>query len=248
MKVYIDKITKGVVLVPSPLTLEFEVPDTFTKEVDVQKGFVQKKDSNNNLLYYKNEIGLEETTESITVIEYIEVPRVITYVDSNGVSHTETIIEKVPSKWNDNKPVMIPNITKMIVDIKTYPLYFNLDDVATYKYTEMLKNSHCSNIAVSLFVYNDIDMSYASHNANTGIGVLEIAPKGAVKLKPITLNTVSNHFNLLENIDKNIEVYINDNLMVDSIYESVTNFNSIVVTLKNKSTNYTNVNSLVLGY
>lgn len=126
---------------------------------------------------------------------------------------------------------------------------FTLDDIVTAKYRNILEKSSCDYIIAQEFIDQGINIKDEHHAANTGIGFIQLLPKGQAKTYLIELDEVVNTIELLlYEGDPQVELYVNDVKVENNKVSLSSKTSSITVTFKNPTDKALLINAYALGY
>lgn len=253
MQIYIDKINNKVLTAPTSFTQTIDIPENLTKEIKVYNGMIQKVNDLKQRLYKPKDEPfqetIQETIEAITVIKYEEKEIVNSYYDSDGIEHNDKVITQVPVEWVDNEPIMIPNMISKTISFLDSPSSFTVDDLITAKYREVLEKSSYEFIIASEFIEQNINIKEVDHAANTGIGFIQLLPKGQAKTNLIELDAEASTLELLlYEGDPQVELYVNDVKVQNNKVSLSSKTNNIIVTFKNPTDKALLINAYALGY
>ena len=208
---------------------EGNVVDTFTTTKAVNEDYesntpimeeVQKTSDKGNLVYLK------------PIIKTIEYPK---------YDHTEEVTEET------DRPVMVENLAWVSKDLIHNPECFSIHEVLREMYLNIVNNSTYDYIIGEMFLSED-DIELDKSFANTGVGIVQLPPKGNVQFKPIELEAPSNKFKVVSDIPEGMTMYINGKKIKDGLVELSSVTTSIKVKFYNSTGNFLDVNAFTILY
>lgn len=249
MLINIDRFSRCVVSNYTPFCLQIEVSGNLniTKTIQTYAGMIQKLNDKSEPLYMLDE--KEETTQDKIITKWEEKPQVVKILDQDGNFKEDTIVKKIPVEWINNEPVMISKYTNKIIEFKDDPSAFNLDDIVTAKYRNILEKSTYDYIIAQEFIEQNIDVSDKDHAANIGVGFVQLLPKGQAKTHEIELDEATSIFQLLSyEGSAAVEIYINNVKVQNNKVLLPDKTNKIVITFKNPTDRDIILNAYSIGY
>lgn len=170
----------------------------------------------------------------------------------NPVYEEKKVIQviQVPDEFEENKPCMVPVYKDVVVDIFSNPEEFDITELLSKQYEQLLADSTYDNIVADMFINEyDIDFSYENHKANTGAFVCCLHPQGSVQLKEIPLEKSANVFELLEaEIPKGIDIYINDVKLNSNKVKLPQAIDRCIIRFENTTDKYLDIKSYCIAY
>jgi hypothetical protein len=146
-----------------------------------------------------------------------------------------------------SKVIQVDDV-EVSVTIQDRPDVFTATDVLEAKYSYILENSECNYIiADGLINCEDIELS--NTQANTGVNILQLLPKGYAETKEVKMEVSSKTFKILElDIEDGVDVYINYTKAVDNMVVLDTEVDTVIISFVNTTDKFKHVNSYVIGY
>lgn len=175
--------------------------------------------------------------------EKIFLKPVIETIVEEVFDHTETTTEIT------DKPVLKPIYIKAIKDIYNHTEYFSIHEVLEKKLENIIETTEYDSICMDIFLdENDLDLNNSF--ANTGVGILQLPPNGYASTKSIELTGLSKRFELIEldKLPKGINIYINDNQIINNQLELEQAVNSIKISFINTTNKYLDIKSYCIIY
>ena len=218
-KLYTENIYDDLGEVVDTMTTTKAVNETGEENAPILKE-VQKTSDNGNLIYLK------------PIIETIE---------HKEFSHLEEVTE------DTGVPCMIEVFKKVTKELISSPECFHINEVLESVYLDTVDNSSYDYIVADMFLdENDLDLEKSF--ANTGVGILQLPPKGYAVTKPIQLEQASNLFKVIAEVPSGISIYVNTKKVVDGV-ASLTNATSkITLKFTNTTDKYLDVKSYTILY
>lgn len=203
------------------LTTTKAVNETGELNVPIMKE-VQKTSDSGNLVYLK---------PIIKVIEYKEF------------DHFEETLEETET------PCMIEVFKKVTKDIIHHPECFNINEVLGEVYLNAVDKSQYDYIVADIFL-NEEDLDLEKSFANTGVGILQLPPKGYAVTKPIHLEQASKTFKVvnLEPLPEGISMYINTKKVVNGEVTLANATSKLTVKFANTTNKYLDIKSYTILY
>lgn len=183
---------------------------------------VQKISNNGNLIYLK---------PIIEVVEHKEF------------DHFEEVVEETET------PCMIEVFKKVNKEVNANPEAFTITEVLSEVYLNLVDNSQYDYIVADIFL-NEDDLDLEKSYANTGVGILQLPPKGYAVTKPIMLEQASKTFKVmeLEPLPQGVSMYINTKKVVNGEVTLANATSKLTVKFANTTDNYLDVKSYTILY
>lgn len=229
---------------------------------------VQDTDEKGNKLYVEyiyNEEG--EAVDTMTTTkshnengeENIPITKEVQKVSTNGnLIYLKPVFEIIEHKEFDHLeetteeteiPCMIEVFKKVTKEINANPEFFNITEVLAEVYLNMVDNSQYDYIIADMFL-NEEDLDLEKSYANTGVGVLQLPPKGYVVTKPILLEQSSNTFKVvdLDSLPEGISMYINTKKVVNGEVTLANATSKLTIKFSNTTNKYLDIKSYTILY
>lgn len=183
---------------------------------------VQKVSNNGNLIYLK------------PIIEIIE---------HKEFDHFEEVVEETET------PCMIEVFKKVNKEVNANPEAFTITEVLSEVYLNLVDNSQYDYIVADIFL-NEDDLDLEKSYANTGVGILQLPPKGYAVTKPIMLEQASKTFKVmeLEPLPQGVSMYINTKKVVNGEVTLANATSKLTVKFANTTDKYLDVKSYTILY
>lgn len=228
----------------------------------------QRRDENDNPLYMENIYDSEGvvidrfvTTKFMSELgEYNEpiMDEVPKLSESGKPLYLKPIIEEVSSSVldkidvtseNTDNPVMDEAYKDVTINIDESPSEFSAFDVLGKKYSNMLEASNYDYIVADMFLdENDIDQDKSF--ANTGVGIVNLPPRGYLTTKSISLEQPAKNIKVanFDELPNGVRMFINDTVVIGGNVHLKEPMNIIVIKYLNKSNKAVELSSFVLFY
>lgn len=229
---------------------------------------VQKTDEEGNKLYveyiYNDEgepVDSMTTTKSHNENGEANVPitqEAQKVSDSGNLIYLKPIIEVIEHKEFDHyeettevteKPCMVEVFKKVPKEINANPEVFNMTEVLAEIYLKLVDNTQYDYIIADRFL-NEDDLDLEKSFANTGVGILQLPPKGYAVTKSIPLDQPSKTFKVvnLDSIPEGISMYINTKKVVDGEVTLANNTSKLTIKFANTTEKYLDIHSYTILY
>jgi hypothetical protein len=152
------------------------------------------------------------------------------------------VVSKVIQVIEEDSPI------DKTVTLQDRPDAFTATDVLEAKYSYILENSECNYIiADGLINCDDIELS--STQANTGVNILQLLPRGYAETKEVKIEVSSKTFKILElDLEDGVDVYINYTKVVDNEVVLDTDVDKVIISFVNTTDKFKHINSYAIGY
>lgn len=229
---------------------------------------VQETDEDGNKLYVEyiyNEEGKPVDTMITTKShnengeENIPITKEVQKVSNNGNPlYLKPIFEIIEHKEFDHfeetteeteTPCMVEVFKKVTKEINTNPESFTINEALAKVYLNMVDNSQYDYIVADMFISEE-DLDLEKSYANTGVGVLQLPPKGYVVTKPIPLEQSSNTFKVvyLDPLPEGISMYINTKKVVNGEVTLANATSKLTIKFSNTTNKYLDIKSYTILY
>lgn len=213
---------------------------------------VQKTDDDGNNLYYK----LDEEGSKVETTEITEDPVMIEAQKTNSIGkglYKKPIIEESTTQVKTGEEE-VTEVTKnpIIEDVfedKEFkltenPKYFLIDEVLAKKTEELTKKLGTDYLYSEFLNNQNID----SYTGNTGLGMIQLAPKTKLKFKPVKLSKGCNIIKILEyRAEEGIILTANGRTLKEDITELSSDITSLNCVVNNPTDKYLEINSVLLA-
>ncbi len=217
------------------------------------------------------EILIDRLTNNVAGLNCPATPLNITVKVDDGFTLSKTIEEVVGEKpltdADGNQLYRLPSSKELTTEetpfhmvesikelrtitLETKPEVFTLEEVIEAKYKDMLNNSSCDFVMADMFIdESDLDLNDVNNSANTGVGILQLLPKGQAKTKSTDLETATTNFTLLEfDADPGVEIYVAGKLFTDRRVDLTTQVNSCTIKFVNTTDKPKMIRAYAIGY
>lgn len=183
---------------------------------------VQKVSDNGNLIYLKPiiEIQIEET-----------------------FSHYEETTEVTDT------PIMLPVYVTVEKNVFSNIEDFTINEVIEANLGAFIEGTDYDSVACDMFLdENDLDLPKCF--ANTGVGILQLPPKGFAQTKSITLTSKAQSFQFIEldKLPKGISVYVNTKKVTNGLVALSSPVSNITIKFVNTTDKYLDIKSYCVLY
>lgn len=128
-----------------------------------------------------------------------------------------------------------------------YPEDFTISEVMMEALIDTVNRSSYEYALADMFLSED-DIELDKSFANTGVGIVQLPPKGNVQFKPIELEAPSNKFKVYDELPEGMSMYINGKKVVDGLVELSSVATSIKVKFYNSTEKFLDVNAFNILY
>lgn len=229
---------------------------------------VQETDEEGNKLYTENiyddegeVIDTMTTTKPINETGELNTPimkEVQKTSDTGNLIYLKPIINVIEHKEFDHyeetleeteNPCMVEVYKKVTKELIYNPECFTIDEVLNEVYLNALNKTQYDYVVADIFL-NEEDLDLEKSFANTGVGVLQLPPKGYAVTKPIMLEQPSNTFKVanIDAIPEGISMYINTKKVVNGEVTLANTTSKLTIKFSNTTDKYLDIKSYTILY
>ena len=178
--------------------------------------------------------------------------------DSGNLVYLKPIIKVIEHKEFDHfeetteeteTPCMVEVFKKVSKELISNPECFDIYEVLNEVYLNAIDKSQYDYIVADIFL-NEEDLDLEKSFANTGVGILQLPPKGYAVTKPIVLEQASKTFKVvdLEPLPTGITMYINTKKVVNGEVTLANATSKLTIKFTNTTDKYLDIKSYTILY